>query len=98
MSNTNQNKEQRLQYLKNQFEITKLLALRWHAIATTGVATLRDTHKGRSVTEQEKANGEVIGWMPHSDQEKINNALNTMLVHIRRLDEINDLIYDLLKE
>jgi len=65
-------------------------------MATTGAATLRNTSQGREPTPEEKAAGQVVGFREHTDLEKINNALETMQNHIRRMNETNDYIDDLL--
>ena len=91
-------KERRLSYARGQFEIAKAHAMYWQAMALTGAATLRDTAQGREVTAEERARGEVIGWRPHTDQEKIKHALDTMNTHIRRMDDLNDAIFELMGE
>lgn len=87
--------ERSLSYARGQFEIAKMYALYWHAMATTGIAVLRNTAQGREPTEEEKRNGQVISWREHTDQEKIQNALNTMNRHIQRMNELNDFIAEL---
>lgn len=91
-------RERRLSYVRGQFEIAKAYVLYWQAMAMTGVATLRDTAQGREVTEEERAQGHVIGWRKHTDMEKTQNALQTMHTHIRRMDELNDTIHELMGE
>lgn len=89
-------REKRLAYCRGQFEIAKSYVLYWHAMATTGAATLRKTAQGREVTEEERAAGHVIGWREHTDMEKTQHALETMNRHIRRMDELNDAINELM--
>lgn len=91
-----QEKARLLDYARRQFEIAKMYALYWQTMATTGIATLRNTAQGREPTEEEKANGQVIGWREHTDQEKIANALETMKSHINRMSELNDFIAELM--
>jgi hypothetical protein len=91
----NNDKNKQLNYAKNQFEIYKLRAMKNYAEATTGVCVLKNTYQGREVTEEEKARGEVIGWRPHTDQEKIQNSLEVMQRFIELMEEANDIIYNL---
>jgi hypothetical protein len=90
--------ERRLAYARGQFEIAKMYAMYWQAMATTGIATMRNTAQGREPTPEEKERGIVIGWREHSDQEKIKNALETMQQHISRMTELNDYIDMLMSE
>jgi hypothetical protein len=90
-------REQRLAYARGQFEIAKAYVLYWQAMAMTGATTLRDTAQGREPTEEEKAQGITIGWRPHTDMEKVANALQTMERHIRRMDDLNETIYSLME-
>lgn len=92
------NKEQQLSYLRGQLDISKLYAMYWHGMATTGAATLKKTAQGREVTEEEKAQGQVIGWREHTDQEKVARALETMKTHIHRMNDILDEIDELNSE
>lgn len=87
-----ENRDEMLTRCRVQYDRTKLYAQYWMAMATTGTACLRQTSQGRPVTEEEAAKGEVIGWTPHTDQEKIKRALDTSLVHIRRLESIGEVI------
>ena len=91
-------KQRRLSFARNQFEISKMQAMYWCAMATTGAATLRNTSQGREPTPEEKAAGQVMGYREHTDLEKINNALETMQNHIRRMNETNDYIDELLED
>lgn len=91
-------REKRLAYARNQFEISKLHAMMAFAEATTGVATMRDTAQGREPTEEERAKGVTIGWRPHTDQEKIKNSLMVMQRHIQFMSELNDTIHKLMSD
>jgi len=91
-------RQKRLTYARGQFEITKLRALQWHAMATTGIATLRKLDRGREATEEEKAQGLCMGWRPLTDQEKTKEALDTMQRHIEFMSELNATINSLMSE
>lgn len=91
-------REKRLAYARGQFEIAKLRALQWHAMATTGVATLRKLERGREATEEEKAQGLCMGWRSLTDEEKTKEALDTMQRHIEYMSELNDTINGLMGE
>lgn len=91
-------RERRLSYARGQFKTAKLRAMLAFAEATTGIATLRKTQQGREPTAEEKERGEIIGWRDHSNEEKIQNALQRMDRHIHFMDEINDSIDGLLSE
>lgn len=75
-----------------QYDMAKLYAQYWMTMAHTGAATLRDTAQGRKPTDEEKANGEVIAWTPHTDLEKTQNALNTSMIHIQRLEKLGEVM------
>lgn len=92
-----QEHSKKLEYLKNQFEIAKMLALCWQAMATTGACKMRNTSQGREATEEEKAKGMSMGWRDHSDEEKVFNALETMNIHIHRMLELSDKIYEVME-
>lgn len=91
-------RQKRLEFAKRQFQIHQTYAMYWQAMALTGVATMRDTAQGRPVTEEERARGESIGWTPHTDQEKIKHALDTMKTHIHLMNECNETISGLMEE
>lgn len=91
-------REKRLVYAKNQFEIAKAYAAYWEAMATTGACKLRKTQQGRQPTEEERAQGLVIGWRDKTDEEKVVDALNTMMRHIHFMSELNDTIHKLMNE
>jgi hypothetical protein len=87
-----ENRDEALSRCRVQYDQTKLYAQYWMAMATTGAACLRQTSQGRPVTEDEKAKGEVIGWEPHTDQQKIKSALDISMVHIQRLGPLGEVI------
>lgn len=89
-------REQQLEFLRHQFETSKMYAFYWHAMATTGAAKLRNTAQGREPTEEEKAQGIKLPMRPHTDEEKTQDALRMMLTHIHRMNEIAESIDDLL--
>lgn len=78
---TKEERDHRIAYAERQFQIAQMQAMRCHASATTGACKLRQT-----------AQGSEIGWRDHSDEEKVQNELDTMKRHIHRMDEINDTI------
>lgn len=88
----------KLTRLRCQYDMTKLFAEHWIAMATTGAAKLADTKKGREPTEEERSQGYVIGWEPLSDEEKIKKALDISLTHIHRLQELTRVIVALQKD
>lgn len=87
-----------LAYARNQFEISKMYALYWQAMATTGAAKKRKIQCGREVAPEEKAAGECIGWTDLTPEELVEDALNTMHTHIHRMIEMNDWISENTKE
>ena len=74
-------REKRIQYARNRFEVHKAYANYWQAMATTGAATLRDISRA---------------GVQLTDEEKTKEALATMLRHIHFMDECNDTINELL--
>jgi len=87
-----------IKYQERFIQLSLQRASWWTAMATTGVATTRDTHRGREVTEEERANGQVIGWRPESDDEKVKNALDTAHRHIEIAQEFSDALADCERE
>lgn len=81
-----------LDLAKRQFEVSKMYALYWQAVAITGAYKFQKTQRGRKVTPEEKAKGEVIGWRDLTDDEKLENTLSTMQNHIRIMSETADFI------
>lgn len=75
-----------------QYDTTKLYAQHWMAMATSGAACFKQTYRGCEATEEEKSEGKVMGWRPHTDQEKIQDAMDTSLIHIQRLAKIGEVI------
>lgn len=82
--------EHRIEYGKRQFIIFQTYAMLVQAEIISGAYKLRDTSQGRPVTPEEKARGESIGWRKHTDEEKLQNALNTMKAHIQHMSDAND--------
>lgn len=85
-------RDEMLSRCRVQYDMTKLYSQYWMAMATSGAACSRKTSKGREPTTKEKEAGNVISWEPHTDQEKIDAAMKTSLVHIRRLEELGEVI------
>lgn len=65
------------EYAKLQFEASKMYAMYWHAQAVTGAAANRDIEcAGKQLT----------------DEAKVKDALDTMLRHIHRMNELAEYI------
>lgn len=82
--------EHRIEYGKRQFTIFQTYAMLVQAEIISGAYKFRDTAQGRPVTPEEKARGESIGWRKHTDEEKLQNAINTMKAHIQHMSDAND--------
>ncbi len=75
-------REARLSYARNQFEIHKMYAMYWQAMAMTGAATNRNMS---------------VGGVQCTDDEKTRDALETMKRHIHSMAECNDTIDSLIR-
>lgn len=93
-----QERQRRIQHTQRQFELHKMWALYWQTMASTGAATQRNTCQGREPTEEEKARGEVIGWRPLTDPEKIKDALDIMKRHLDYMWEYSDVLDELMSQ
>ncbi len=91
-------REIRIERVRHQMECSKLYAQLWIARATTGEATQRDIKRGREPTPEERAKGEVIGWNPLTDQEKIADALNTATAHVDNYRKAGEVLCALLED
>lgn len=80
-------RDKRLSYARNQFEIHKVLVFYWQAIALTS--------KNTPEQQENLAMGETIGFLL-TDKERTDNALKTMKRHIDIMSEINDTIDELM--
>ncbi len=67
-----------LQTIDNDIKICEMYAQYWIAMATTGAATKRKLFHGTQGPE-------------FTDEEKIEEAMNTALNHIQRMNELVDL-------
>jgi len=76
--------------IEGQIETVKLWAQYHMAMATTGAAKFRKVSQGREPTEEEKAEGRVVGWRPLEDDEKIFSSLQTAKQHIHNLTNLYD--------
>lgn len=85
-------KQRCIEHSKRQFILHQTYAMYWQAMATTGACKLRNTAQGRDPTEEEKAAGQTIGWRPHTDEEKVKDALDTMKRHLEHMWECQDFI------
>lgn len=74
-----------LQTIDNDIKICEMYAQYWMAMATTGVATKRKIYHG--------TNGDEL-----TDAEKIDDAMNTALSHIRRMAELVETKKSLINE
>lgn len=89
------NEQARIEFIRNEMNLSQMYAMYWHGMAVTGAATKRDTAQGREPTEEEKAKGQTIGWRPHTDDEKKADALATMMRHIDRYRALKEQLEEL---
>lgn len=84
-----------IEYATRQFEVYKMQALYWQAMAMTGAATMRDLAQGRPATTEERAVGITIGFDELTPEQKVKEALDTMNRFIHLMRECNDTISEL---
>ncbi len=85
------NREETLARVEGRMQFC-ILQTHWHiASATTGHATTRNTAQGREATAEEKAAGMSLGWRPHTNEEKIGDALQTAKRHMENYHNLMEL-------
>lgn len=78
-------------HAERQFQIHQSYALYWQTMAMTGAAKLRAVSRGCEKTPEFPD-----GWRELTDQEKTQEALDTMKRHIHLMAECNDAISELM--
>ncbi len=75
-----------------QAEQAKLLAMLRHGEIVSGGYKLSNRQQGREPTEEEAADGQVIGFRDCTDEEKLQNAIQTMHRHIQWHRDFSDAV------
>lgn len=92
------NRESGLEWARMEFQRAITYAQYWTAEASTGYTLKRDIKRGREPTPEEREKGQVIGWTPLTDQEKIEQAMNTAKRHIDRALWLQDIVLSYLND
>ena len=74
--------ESRIANNEVQAEQAKLLAMLRHGELVSGAYKLRGLKRGCEPTDEEKADGQVIGFRDMTDEEKLQDTVDTMHRHI----------------
>lgn len=86
-------KQCKLEFLRNEFQIAQAYVSYWHAMALTGVAAQRKMQR-----MQDGVPHGPDAWVNLTPEEKTKEALDTMERHIRRMAEVQQEINKLIKE